>query len=572
MGNITKEEKLIAVYGRVSTSLQEDQKTIEAQLLEVRKFAVEHGYTIIREYLDEGWSGDTLERPALDSLRLDSKKKMWDAVLVYDPDRLSRRYAHQELVIDELRERQIEILFVTVPPVKDLNDRMLGGMRGLFAEYERGKITERFRLGKLSRINKGHILVSEAPYGYTYIENAGKKGTPEYVVGHYVINESEACNVRDMFKWVADEGLTLRGVIKRFQERGVYPRKSKRGVWSTSTLSTLLRNQTYIGKAHWGTSFAVVPEKPLREQKYRRNKKTSRKMRPTDEWLSIAVPRIVEDDVFHRAGKRLKDNFDLMGRNKKNQYLLGGKIWCTCGRRRTGEGPKQGKHLYYRCTDRVYSFPLPRTCNEKGVNARIADEIVWHRVEQIMSSPELLKAQIERWKKDQKNNAGEKLVVDTESIKREIQKLKTREGRYTTAYSEEVITLDKLKEYLAPIKENVASLEKSLVLASVAQAPKPETQFPREDEIELFAKDAVRYAGSLSFEAKRGIMLGSLDKIYATQKGMQVYGALNLHEISVEYFSKNYNQWNEETIKKYVEYFPKDRHRGPSQCGKVDTL
>lgn len=544
MENI-KDGKLIAVYGRVSTSLQEDQKTIEAQLLQVHKFAEDHGYTIVKEYLDEGWSGDTLARPALDELRLDAKKRIWEAVLIYDPDRLSRRYAHQELVMDELRERQIETLFVTVPPAVGLDGRMLGGMRGLFAEYERGKITERFRIGKLSRISKGNVLVSEAPYGYTYILNVGKKGSAEYIVGHYEINESEARNVRDIFKWVADEGLTLRAVVRRLHERGTLPRKSKRGVWNTSTLSTLLRNQTYIGKAHWGTSYAVTPEKPQKEQKYKRNKKTSRRMKPEDEWLSIAVPRIVEEELFHRAGKRLKDNFALMGRNKKNDYMLAGKIWCTCGRRRTGEGPQQGKHLYYRCTDRVYSYPLPRTCTEKGINARIADEVMWQRVEQIMGSPELLKDQIERWKKDKISNEVSRSTIDIESTKKEISKLKTREERYTNAYSEGVITLDKLKEYLAPIKNSIASLEKSLVQASASQPSKIETTFPNDEEIELFAGKAMKIAATLSFEAKKGIMLGSLDKVYSTQKSMQIYGAFNLNEI-------------------YVKYFTDDRHRRTS--------
>ena len=132
---ISKETKLIAVYGRVSTSAQEIQETIEVQLLEVRKFACEHGYTIVKEYLDNGWSGDILARPALDELRLDAKKHIWEAVLIYDPDRLGRRYFYQELVMDELKQLGVETLFVTVPPVKDLNDRMMGGMRGLFALY-----------------------------------------------------------------------------------------------------------------------------------------------------------------------------------------------------------------------------------------------------------------------------------------------------------------------------------------------------------------------------------------------------------------------------------------------------
>lgn len=536
---IVKEMKLIAVYARVSTSAQEIQETIEAQLLQVHKFADDHGYTIVKEYLDEGWSGDILARPALDELRLDAKKNIWEAVLIYDPDRLGRRYYYQELVMDELKRLGIETLFVTVPPIKDINDRMMGGMRGLFAEYERSKISERFRMGKVNRINMGNVLISEAPYGYTYMPNAGKRGSAEYVVGHFEINEEEADIARKIFKWVADEGLTLRAVVKRLQKLGIRPRKSKRGVWSTSTLSTLLRNQTYIGKAHWGASYAVAPEKPLKEQKYKKIEKTSRRIRPENEWLLIRVPRIIEYDLFYRAGKKLKENFAVMGRNKKNDYMLAGKIWCVCGRRRAGEGPQHGKHLYYRCTDRVYSFPLPRTCNEGGVNARIADEAVWEKLKQIMSMPALMSTQAERWVKDRENSDANKSVIDIESTKKEISKLKDREDRYANAYSEGVIALDRLKEYLAPLKEKISSLEKNLSRAYAEQKQKPEISLPSEEEMRLFSKKAKEVLNTLHFASKKAMIGKTINKVSSTQKDLQVYGFINLNEIYVEFFTSD---------------------------------
>src|SRR3989338_6110778 len=165
---IEKPNKLIAIYGRVSTSNQENEGTIETQLSAVSEFAQKNSLAIVKEYTDEGWSGDSIVRPNLDQLRVDAKKKIWDAVLMYDPDRLARRYSYQELIIDELREAGIEVIFVTVSAPKNSEDKILHGVRGLFAEYERAKITERFRLGKL-KVKEGHLLVSEALYGYTYI-------------------------------------------------------------------------------------------------------------------------------------------------------------------------------------------------------------------------------------------------------------------------------------------------------------------------------------------------------------------------------------------------------------------
>jgi site-specific DNA recombinase len=137
---------------------------------------------------------------SLDDLRNDAKKKIWQAVLVYDPDRLARRYSYQELVSDELREAGIELIFVTVPAPKNSEEKILHGVRGLFAEYERAKIAERFRLGKLRKIKEGHILTSEALYGYKYIPKSGA------IHGYYEVNPKEARVVKMIFEWVANEG------------------------------------------------------------------------------------------------------------------------------------------------------------------------------------------------------------------------------------------------------------------------------------------------------------------------------------------------------------------------------
>src|SRR5882757_9947021 len=81
-----------------------------------------------------------------------------------------------------LREAAIEIIFVTVSAPKNSEEKILHGVRGLFAEYERAKIAERFRLGKLRKVREGHILTSEALYGYRYIPKLDGKH------GYYEIN------------------------------------------------------------------------------------------------------------------------------------------------------------------------------------------------------------------------------------------------------------------------------------------------------------------------------------------------------------------------------------------------
>lgn len=535
-----KQIKFIAAYGRVSTSNQENEGTIETQLSAVRDFALKSGYTIVKEYLDNGWSGDTLARPELDKLREDARKKMWEAVLIYDPDRLARRYSYQELVMDELKEAGISVLFVTVPEAKNDGDKIMYGMRGLFAQYERMKIAERFRLGKVRKARENHIITTEAPYGYTFILKKGKRGDSDFHQGYYVINEQEAEVVKKLFSWVANDALTLRGIVRRLQELDIKPRKSKRGVWNTSTLSTLLRNKTFIGEAHYGASYAVVPINPLKTGGYKKNKKTSRRIKPETEWIKIDCPKLIDKELFERVQQQLKSNFDLSWKNKKNDYLLAGKLWCTCGCRRTGEGPMHGKHLYYRCTDRVKSFPLPPNCKEgKSLNARVADELVWDKISQLMCSPELLAKQVERWFETRSSKAQQP-AIDIESTQKNISKLKDQEDRYTKAYGGGVISVEQLKEYVTPLRDKISILQNQIEKAKIENIKTGELELPKQQEIEHFTKKATESLIDLNFMEKQAIVRNVVDKIVGNQKELQIYGYIPLTS-NVEYCTTNRN-------------------------------
>lgn len=524
---------LIAIYARVSTARQEEDGTIETQLRALREFAQQNNYTVVREYVDDGWSGDILARPSLDQLRADVTKKIWQAVLIYDPDRLARRYSYQELVMDELRDRHIEVLFVTVSAPKNSEEKILHGVRGLFAEYERAKIAERFRLGKLRKVKDGHILLSEAPYGYMYIPNQGDRH------GYLEVLDEEARTVRMIFEWVANDHLTLRHVVRRLHEMTIRPRRSARGVWSTSTLSTLLRNGAYIGDAHWGSSYAVAPEHPLKKDVYRKIKKSSRRARPIEEWVIIKVPAIIDRDLFDRARAQLDANSALSQRNRKNEYLLAGKIRCACGRTRSGEGALHGKHLYYRCTDRVLNFPLPAVCKERGISARIADELVWHKIVELMSSTELMLSQAERWQTSKQVNE-DRSITGVKALEEELISLRQQLERHNRAYGAGLFTMEQLREYTQPIKDRIAAAE--LQLSGSKRPPPVEqlTSLPQGRELETFASEARDTLHDLSFPQKRAILLNTVDKIVGTQSKLQVYGCI--------------------PIKKHVELHTDDRH------------
>jgi len=526
--------KLAALYARVSTARQEEDQTIKTQITAVKEVIQKGDFKLVREYADEGWSGDILARPALDRLRQDAKANLWQAVIVYDPDRLARRYSYQELIMDELREAGIEVVFVTVSSPKNSEDKILYGVRGLFSEYERAKIAERFRMGKLRKVKEGHILVSQPLYGYRYIPKQDKTH------GYYEINDEEARVVRMMFDLV-DQGATLREIVRRLRDLGIRPRKSKRGVWATSTLSKLLGNRTYIGEAHWGSSYAVVPTNPTSKEKYRKNRKSSRRKRPETEWFHIAVPAIIEHDLFDRVRSKIAANFLLTKRNTKNEYLLAGKIYCPCGRKRGGEGPQHGKHLYYRCLDRVLSFPLPHTCKEKAINARRVDRLVWDGITTLMTSPTKMQDEIKRWMSG-RDNRVDSSGVDITYLRKEIAKLTEQEDRYNKAYGAGVFSIEQLREYIAPVKDQINKYEAQTAKAEQEQRETQSAPFPDADEIAAFAKTAATVLKGLDFGQRKAIVRNVVDRVVGSREGLQIYGLIPV------------------TTKANVNVFPNDRH------------
>jgi site-specific DNA recombinase len=544
--NITK---LVSIYARVSTGRQENEKTIETQLMAVNEFIKKNNYTFVQEYKDDGWSGDNLVRPDLDRLRVDANKKRWEAVVIYDPDRLARRGAWQEVVIEELKEKGIDVLFTTIPPPKNDEEMIMYKMRGVFTEYERMKIKERFRLGKIRKAREGHIVGNEPPYGYIYIpEKKNEHGDREH--GYYVINETEANVVRMIFSWVANEKLTMRSVVRRLCELGIKPRESKKGTWNTSTLSTMLKRKTYIGEGHYLRSYAVIPENPFKKEIYKKIKKSSRKLRPETEWIKIPTPVIIDKELFEKASKIIKENYALCQRNRRNEYLLAGKIYCTCGRRRAGEGPQRGKHLYYRCTDRVYSFPLPRKCYEGGIEARSLDKLIWENIVKLMTSPELIEKEAEKWITN-KNDVTKIVDISADQINKEIEKLKKEESRYVMAYGAEAISLDQLKERTAEIKERISSLRGQILYLDQQEKRLKEVSLPSRDYLKDLCQEAKNMLKclNLGFEIKQKIIRELVDKVMGNQKEVSVEGYLPIDQ--------NY----------YVEYKTINRNRRLAKCG-----
>jgi len=157
-----------ALYARVSTERQEKEETIESQLAAITRHADRQGlrHTPALTYTDDGHSGTWLDRPALDELRDHAREGRFDVVVVLCPDRLARRYAYQVLLLEELKRLGIEVLFCERPINDSPDDQLLLQVQGAIAEYERAKMLERCRRGRLHRARQGVLAPPRTPYGH----------------------------------------------------------------------------------------------------------------------------------------------------------------------------------------------------------------------------------------------------------------------------------------------------------------------------------------------------------------------------------------------------------------------
>ena len=185
-----------AIYARVSSDKQREENTIASQTAALIDFARSRGFQVPDEWVfeDEGYSGATLERPGLERVRDLAAEGQVHAVLVYAPDRLSRKYAYQILLIEELARHGVETVFLKAPQTATAEDQLLLQFQGMIAEYERAQILERSRRGKRHRARQGQVSVlSGAPYGYRYVRKS------DDAVAYYEILEAEASVVRMVY-------------------------------------------------------------------------------------------------------------------------------------------------------------------------------------------------------------------------------------------------------------------------------------------------------------------------------------------------------------------------------------
>jgi len=498
-----------AIYARVSSERQRVEQTIQSQTAGLRDLAAARGLVVVDDLVfeDEGFSGATLTRPALERLRDRAADGSFDVLLCHAPDRLARRYAYQVLLLEELARAGIEVIFAKEPERSGTpEDELLRQFQGMIAEYERAQIAERTRRGKAHRAHQGsQAVLSGAPFGYRYIKKT------EHCDAYYEIDEAQAQVVRQIFDRYTQAGESI-GQIARWLTAQQIATRTGKAAWDRSTVWGMLKNPAYQGHAGFGKTASSGQHGKLTRTTRRRGERHGRRItrtdRPSEQWTTIAVPAIVDEQTFALAQQRLQDNKRFAARNTKAPSLLQGLVVCRhCGyacyrnSTRTSAG-----HIiyYYRCTGSDdWRHPGGRVCTNRPVRADELDELVWTQTLALLEDPALLHNEIQR--RLSALRSEHPAARRREGLQRDLARARTATSRLIEAYQEQLITLDELRARTPELRKREKTLAAQLD-ALDAELHDAETYLKLADTIDGLRARLDQTAGELTLEDRQRVL------------------------------------------------------------------
>jgi site-specific DNA recombinase len=454
---------MAAIYARVSSEQQREENTIASQTASLIEFAQNHDLDVPQEWVfeDEGYSGATLERPGLERVRDLAAEGQIQIVLAYSPDRLSRKYAYQILLIEEFARHGVETRFVKSPQGDSAEDQLLVQFQGMIAEYERAQILERSRRGKRHRAQVGEVSVlSNAPYGYRYIRKTDEGPAT------YIIDEAEARVVQRVYEMYTVEGLSIGEITRRLNRERIPTRKASR--WERSVVWALLRNPAYRGLACFGKTRASARTRVMRPQRRRGVTTpctTAGHERPREEWIEIPVPALVTEESFARAQELLRQNKIRSRRRTIAPSVVQGLVSCAkCGYAfsRTSTQTSARKIHYYKCigSDSWRKLGGPVCDNGRFIRQELLDQIVWAEMIRLLEDPTLIQQELDRRLAAARDSDPTR--KREQSLQRELTHVGKGIERLLNAYQEGLLSIEQLRERMPVLRQRQQALTAEL--------------------------------------------------------------------------------------------------------------
>jgi site-specific DNA recombinase len=409
-----------AIYCRVSTDNQEREGTsLGSQLEACLSKAHELGYEMPQELIfKETYSGLTLDRPILSQVRELIRNQEIDGLIAYTLDRVSRDPVHFIILQGELEKAGVEIILVTETIDSSDLGKLITYIKGYAAKLEAEKIKERTMRGRKARALAGKLPGGSNTklYGYNYLPGRGIGEGVRY------INEEEAEWVRRIFKWYAEEELSLTKVANRLNSLGVInPSGTNR--WARTTIYGILKQPAYIGQ---------------------------------DLQVPNSTPLIIAKELFDSVQLMLRSRKQLSPRRMKREYLLRGHISCAqCGRHYIGQARVMGSKVYqyYFCL-RAYNGDTPPKCHNRNWRVEELDALVWAEVEKVLTNPEVVFTELQ---KGTEESQGDMWVKELKRVQRLI---KNREAQKERTYKAFYLTGDEetFKHDIAMVEQDIKRL------------------------------------------------------------------------------------------------------------------
>jgi site-specific DNA recombinase len=511
------ESLVIALYARVSSDQQAKSGTIESQIGALLERISTDGVQIAEDmhFVDAGVSGAILVRPQLERLRDCAALGMVDRLYVLSPDRLSRRYAHQVLLMEEFSACTVEVVFLNHAIGTTPEEELLLQMQGMIAEYERAKIMERHRRGKLHGAKRGSInVLSGAPYGYRYTRKQ-LDGTP----AQYVIELSQAATVRKIFHWVGVERLSIGAVVRRLGEAGIESPSGK-AHWDRSVVWGMLQNPAYRGRAAFGKTQARAPLPRVRAQRHSADtpkKGYSAVRTERADWIEIPVPALISETLFVAVQEQLDENRKYARQRRRGAaYLLQGLTVCGHCRyayygKKVSNASARRHYAYYRCigTD-AYRFGGERICDNKQVRTDRLDDLVWQQVVELLSHPDRLRNEYERRLNVLEQN--EKVNLDADALEKQKRHLEKGKSRLIDSYAEGMIDKTDFDPKIKQVKTKLQQIDHQIEESRRVQTGQSEL-FLVINRLEEFAAAVNDKLGAIEFNTKREIIRALVKRI-----------------------------------------------------------
>ena len=461
--------KQAILYARVSTDEQARSGYSLAQQLEaLRNHAAAEGHEVLEEVADPGQSGASLERPGMDRVRDLVAAGGVSVVLAQDRDRFAREPAYHYLLRREFEEHGTKI--------RALNDRgdgspegeLTDGILDQLAKYERAKIAERTRRGKLKRAREGKVVPTHTPdYGFRYTED--RTG--------YDVDPEKMAVVRRIFEMVALEGKTLHGVKKVLDREGV-PTPSGARYWGNRFIRSVILDDVYKPHSSEEVRPLVAPEVaalldpekrygvwnynvvrrrtrqvaeigPDGSRTYAKRSKTT--VKPPSEWIAVPVADSgIPREWVDAAREAIKHNRRPPSRKHRFWELAGGVMRCGgCGKLMfTNSITNKGLH-YYRCPSRRDNGK--EACDVRNRRAEKVEVEVWKSVRAILCDPDLLRSDLDRMIDMKRNQRRGEPGREMDHWLERSTEADHKRARFQHAYAEGAIPLGDLKARLAEL-------------------------------------------------------------------------------------------------------------------------